>query len=99
MHRPSVVFRLATAAMLLACSSLASAAGLRLHMWPTPPVFTGTSYSIGASFEKEDRNDGITHLGPFTLRTTLPAGVRFAGQNGANWTCSAQPNLRDVTCI
>jgi hypothetical protein len=85
--------------MLLVCSGLASAAGLRLHMWPTPPVFTGTSYSIGASFEKEDRNDGIVHLGPFTLRTTLPAGVRFVGHNGASWACSAQPNLRDVTCI
>lgn len=87
------------AAVLFACSGLAAAAGLRLHMWPTPPIYTGTSYSIGVLFEKADRNDGIDFFGPFTFRTTLPTGVSFAGFQGAAWNCSAQPNLRDVTCI
>ncbi len=98
-RHPSVVSRLVASAALLACSGFASAAGLRLHMWPTPPIYTGTSYSIGVSFEKIDRNDGIEHLAPFTFRTTLPVGMQFVGSNGVNWSCSAQPNLRDVACI
>lgn len=74
------------------------AAGLRLSLWPTPPIYTGTSYNIGVLFEKEDRNDGIVHAPPFTFRTTLPVGVQYSGFNGGQWSCSAAPNLRDVTC-
>jgi hypothetical protein len=85
--------------MLLVYGSVASAAGLRLTMWPVPTIYTGTSYSTGVSFEKEDRADGIDHVGPFTFRTMLPPGVRYSGFQGVSWTCSAQPDLRDVTCI
>jgi hypothetical protein len=98
-RHPSFIVRLVATITLLACSGFASAAGLRLHMWPTPPVYTGTSYSIGVLFEKVDRNDGIDYFGPFTFRTTLPAGMRFVSFQGGGWSCSAQPNLRDVTCI
>lgn len=93
------VFALLIFIFMLLPAAPAAAAGLRLHMWPTPPIFTGTSYQIGVSFEKEDRNDGIDHAGPFTFRTTLPAGVRFVSSQGVSWLCSAQPNLRDVSCI
>lgn len=96
-HRLAAVFRLA-ALLLLAASPGIQAAGLRLYLSPTPPVFTGTSYSFGASFEKEDRNDGIVHAPPFTFRTTLPAGMQYTSYNGASWSCSAAPDLRQVTC-
>lgn len=94
---------LSTVFLLLALALLpvaqAAAAGLRLHMWPTPPIYTGTSYSLGVLFEKEDRNDGIDHQAPFTYRITLPAGMRYQSSNGSAWVCNAEPNLRDVTCI
>jgi hypothetical protein len=92
------VARIIVALALLAPAGFAAAAGLRLDIWPVPPVFTGTQYHFGVSFEKEDRNDGIVHVGPFTFRTMLPAGVRYQSFNGVNWTCSVQPDLRDVTC-
>lgn len=85
--------------VLAIAATASSAAGLRLNMWPVPPIYTGTSYSIGVQFEKEDRNDGIDHVGPFTFRTTLPPGVRYTGFNGVSWNCTAQPNLRDLSCI
>jgi hypothetical protein len=93
----SLILRLAGAALLLAVLPV-QAAGLRLTLWPAPPIFTGTSYSLGVAFEKEDRNDGIVHTGPFTFRTTLPVGVQYLSYNGVSWSCSAAPNLRDVTC-
>jgi hypothetical protein len=92
-------FLVLVAFVSLCAISTASAAGLRLTIWPTPPVFSGTAYSFGVYIEKEDRNDGIVHTAPFTFRTTLPAGVAYTGWNG-NWTCSTPPNdLRDVTCV
>lgn len=96
-RRRTAVLRLA-AVLLLPASLGAQAAGLRLHLWPTPPIYTGTSYYFGVLFEKEDRNDGIVHAAPFTFRTTLPEGVQYSGFNGGQWSCSAAPNLRDVSC-
>lgn len=85
------------AAIFFAAAS--SAAGLRLYVWPTPPIYSGTAYSFGVSIEKEDRNDGVTHTAPFTFRTMLPPGVEYVGWNG-NWICSTPPNdRRDVTCV
>ena len=77
----------------------ASAAGLRLTVWPVPPMYSGTTYYLGVGIEKEDRNDGLVHHAPFTFRTILPPGVEYTGYNGG-WTCSTPPgNLRDVTCV
>jgi hypothetical protein len=96
MRRAVIVF-IALAA--LSAIVPASAAGLRLTIWPTPPVYSGTAYYFGVGIEKVDRNDGITHTAPFTFRTTLPPGVEYTGWNGS-WTCSTPPNdLRDVTCV
>lgn len=87
------------AVLLLGQVASVSAAGLRLYVWPTPPIYSGTSYSFGVSFEKQDRNDGIVHTAPFTFRTTLPAGVDYIGSQGSSWQCSAGgANLRDITC-
>jgi hypothetical protein len=85
--------------VLLVYGGVASAAGLRLTMSPAPTIYTGTSYWLAVSFEKEDRADGIDHAGPFTFRTMLPPGVRYTGWQGVSWNCSAQPDLRDVTCV
>lgn len=90
--------RVVVALVLLSTTGYAVAAGLRLTVWPVPPIFTGTEYNYGVIFEKEDRNDGIVHVGPFTYRAVLPAGMRYSGFNGGNWNCSAQPDLRDVSC-
>ncbi|WP_257387549.1 hypothetical protein [Tahibacter caeni] len=90
--------RFVVVCLLCAGAGPAAAAGLRLSLWPVPPVYTGTDYSIGVSFEKEDRNDGIVHTGPFTFRTVLPVGLRYASFQGGGWTCSAQPDLRTVSC-
>ena len=87
------------ALLLLGQVAAVSAAGLRLYVWPTPPIYSGTSYSFGVSLEKQDRNDGIVHTAPFTFRTTLPPGVDYIGSQGSSWQCSAGgANLRDITC-
>ncbi|HSX62329.1 MAG TPA: hypothetical protein VLF18_19265 [Tahibacter sp.] len=84
--------------VLSVAAAPAFAAGLRLNLWPVPPIYTGTTYQIGVDVQKEDRNDGIVHQGPFTFRTVLPAGVRYVGFNGGLWSCVAQPDQRDVSC-
>lgn len=84
--------------VLAIAATASSAAGLRLSIWPVPPIHTGTAYHFGVDFEKQDRNDGIVHHGPFTFRTVLPAGVRYVSSQGGLWSCIAQPDLRDVSC-
>ncbi|WP_440224458.1 hypothetical protein ACQQ2N_04355 [Dokdonella sp. MW10] len=84
-------FRALAVLSCLVAGGVAHAAGLTLTMSPVPPVYTGTQYTFGLGFEKTDRNDGIVHDGPFTLRIRIPAGMTLRGATGGNWTCPPPP--------
>lgn len=86
------VVRVMTMLVCLAGAGAVHAAGLTMTMWPTPPINTGTQYGFGISFEKTDRNDGIVHAAPFTLRIRIPAGMTLRPAFiGNGWTCPAPP--------
>jgi hypothetical protein len=93
------ISRLVLLAFLAGISSMAQAGGLRLELWPTPPVFTGTDYYFGVSISKEVAGDGVNQNGPFTFHAYFPEGMTFTGGSGGGWTCATPPpGARELIC-
>jgi hypothetical protein len=85
--------------LLAGISTLAQAGGLRLELWPTPPVNTGTDYTFGISISKEVAGDGVNQVGPFTVHVYLPEGMTTVSGSGGGWTCATPPpGSRELVC-